>query len=119
MDMVEYRLQRDVGFAEEQLTKVVHAVLLVREGNLRIVWVVEQDPHFLQTVELMEHRGAEYAISTAEANESVPLWIYAVPMLSCSGARNGEVVRFVESGGDLRPRVFDRKMFRVVVADVR
>jgi hypothetical protein len=41
MNVPQYWLQSYVRFAQEELTQVVHAVLLVREGDLGIEWVVE------------------------------------------------------------------------------
>lgn len=54
-----YGLEREVRAAQEQLAEVVHAMLLVRKSDMRIVRVVEENAHLLDTVQLVEHRDAQ------------------------------------------------------------
>lgn len=54
-----YGLEREVRAAQEQLAEVVHAMLLVRKPDVRVVRVVKEDAHLLDTVQLVEHRDAQ------------------------------------------------------------
>lgn len=117
-----YGLEREVRAAQEQLAEVVHAMLLVCKPDVRVVRVVKEDAHLLDTVQLVEHRDAQQPWARgvgSHAHEAVARRIDGLPDLRCVRARDGKLVGVDFECGLSRRKlspVHERDVFWVVIA---
>ena len=56
---VLHRVELQVTPTNYHLPEIVHAMLLMTKADMRVVRVIEEDAHLLDTVELVKHRDAK------------------------------------------------------------